>query len=95
MNLHISQYSDWITDKPGFDSQHGADTSLSPKSYTSPLVPIQYHTQRVQGTLCPGLKWPDPEPNHSLPSSFSEVKVTNYSIHTFFYCGKTAILGSR
>jgi len=61
MNLHkyISQYSDWITDKPGFDSQHGADTFLFAKSYISPLVHIQYHTQRVQRTLCRGLKWPD------------------------------------
>ena len=48
-----------------------------------------------RGTLCPWLKELDPEPNHSRPSSFSEVKDTNCCIHTFFLYGKTVLLGPR
>ena len=81
MNPLISQYSDWITDKPVFDTQHGADTFLFPKSCTSSLVPIQYHNQRLQGTLCPGFKWPDPEPNPSRPSTLDagQLAIGQYS----------------
>jgi len=93
INLRISQYSDRIIDKPGFDSQHAADTFLFPKSCISPLLPIQYHTQRVQGTLCPGFKWPDTEPNHSRPTNFSGVKDTNCCIQTLFLVAKHPYLG--
>jgi hypothetical protein len=94
INLLISQYSDRIIDKLGFDSQHGADTFLFPKPCISPLLPIQCHIQRVQGTLFPGLKWPDPERNHSRPTNFSDVNVTNCCIKKLFLVAKQPYLSS-